>query len=100
MLREAINDAEQAYAHHRLVRARDLMLEAINLLDGTPVATDCDGHLDLALHNLADAIADVKAGAPIFTTLSQGSGPIVAEAFGQRRNGGTLGSPWDPASPA
>lgn len=94
MLRNAVDDAERADAHSRLARARDLMLQALNLLDGTPVATDCDAHLDLAIHNLTEAIADVAAGTAIFLTKSMDCAPNTAETFGSRSQGGSESNPW------
>lgn len=66
MLRAPVSDAETLSAHSRLSKARELMFQALELLDGTPVATDCDCHLDLAIHNLGQTIADVRGGEPIF----------------------------------
>lgn len=66
MLRGPIDEAERDSARTRLDEARDLMVRALAIIDGTPVAIDCDAHLDQAVHNLSNAIADVSAGACVF----------------------------------
>ena len=66
MLRPSNDDREKRDAIAKLERARDLMAEALSILDSKPVATDCDALLDHALHNLAEAIEQVHAGEPIF----------------------------------
>lgn len=67
MLRVPVDEVEQSTALSRLRQAHGLMSRALTVLDGTTVATDCDAHLDQALHHLSAAIADVEAGKPIFT---------------------------------
>lgn len=94
-MRNADDEQERADAKSRLAQARDLMIEALNVIDGTPVATDCDAHLDLAIHNLTDAIADVEAGVPIFTAESRGSEAIAADAFGRRPAAAASDNAWD-----
>lgn len=94
MLRNAVDDAERVDAHSRLSRARDLMVQALNLLDDTPVATDCDAHLDLAIHNLTEAIANVAAGTAIFLTKSRDCAPNAEESFELRSQGGSEVNPW------
>lgn len=98
MMRNAVNDEERAGARSRLAQARDLMIEALNLIDGTPVATDSDAHLDMAIHNLADTIADMEAGAPVFTAQSRGSDALTPDEFGSPPSAAAPGTPWD--SPA
>lgn len=99
MLRNAADDAESATAHSRLAQARDLMLRALELLDDTPVATDCDGYLDLSIHNLSQAIDDVAAGMPVFVPPSAGRVSFGADSSTHRRRPGLLSSPWEPGSP-
>lgn len=71
MLRAPLGEEEKLFALSRLSKARELMVEALQLLDGTLVATDCDCHLDQAIHNLGQTISDVQSGAPIFMDRSQ-----------------------------
>lgn len=66
MLRAPIDDAERSAAESSLGEARALMVRALTLLDGTPVATDCDCHLDQAIHAVTETLADVRSGAAIF----------------------------------
>lgn len=70
MLRTAVDEDEQAQACERLDSARMLMREALAIIDATPVATDCDAHLDQAIHSISDAIAEVEAGSAVFTQSS------------------------------
>lgn len=67
LLRLPKDEAERRLAETGLRRAADLMEEALAVLDGTPVATGCDGCLDQALHDLRAAIGQVEAGAAVFT---------------------------------
>ena len=78
MLRTAVDANEQAFACGRLKEARQLMIRALTLIDGTPVATDCDAHLDHAIHNISEAIADAEAGAAIFTDKEEVRGQPAA----------------------
>lgn len=67
MLRAPFDEAEWLLAQSKLAEACELMMQALAILDGTPVATDCDCHLDQAIHNLTQTLADLRNGAPIFT---------------------------------
>lgn len=71
MLRAPVDEAEALAALSRLSEARELMIQALNLLDETPVATDCDCHLDQAIHNLSQTMTDVQGGASIFIDRSR-----------------------------
>lgn len=66
MLRMPKDELERTAAEIRLRRAHALMTEALTVLDGTAVATECDAHLDLAIHTLVAAIEQVRGGARIF----------------------------------
>ncbi|HZF43725.1 MAG TPA: hypothetical protein VEZ48_09985 [Sphingomonadaceae bacterium] len=66
MLRAAFDDEEALAAAVRLEEARVLMKSALAILDDTPVMTDCDAHLDQAIHSLTRAILDVRAGEHVF----------------------------------
>ena len=68
MLRAPQSEAERLAAEVQLGRARELMIEALTELDGTPVSTNCDARLDHAIHDVTDAMAEVKASASVFTT--------------------------------
>lgn len=100
MLRDAADDAERAAAHSRLAQARDLMLRALELLDDTPVATDCDGYLDLSIHNLSQAIDDVAAGLPVFLPPGAGRISVGADSSAHREGPGLPNCPWGPTSPS
>ena len=66
MLRAPLDDAEIASEAARLNEAKALMTSALALIDSIPVATDCDAHLDLAIHTLGEAIQQVRAGESVF----------------------------------
>lgn len=66
LLRVPNDEAEKLAAEARLDQARTLMMQALAILDSTPVATDSDAHLDLAINILGDTIADVRAGDAVF----------------------------------
>lgn len=64
-MRPPVDDAEKASVVARLSSARSLMSQALTMLDDTPVATDCDAHLDLAIHKLSQAIEAVESNAAV-----------------------------------
>lgn len=82
-MRHAVDDAERTEAHSRLCEARDLMERALDILDGTSVATESDCHLDEAINNITNAIAGVEASEPIFIA-PRTCPPVSADIFGIR----------------
>ena len=96
MLRSPADAAEQATALARLNEAHGLMAQALEMLDGTAVATNCDAHLDQAMHSLSDAIDDVAAGKPIFT--APRARVLVDAGIGrgdERLDRDDLSTPWE-----
>lgn len=65
-MRVAKDEKERSEALASLGKARDLMMEALSILDDTPVLTDCDAYLDQALHDLSRIMEGVHGGAGIF----------------------------------
>ena len=66
MLRAPQGEIERSATQAQLGRARELMIEALTILDDVPVFTGCDAYLDHAIHDLTEFIKSVEISARVF----------------------------------